>query len=130
MVKGIFPALGLAIAVALAGSPASAGAGDPAKGAKVFKKCKACHTVKPGKHKVGPSLAGVVGRKAGTAKGFKKYKGLKGADYTWDEASLDEYLANPKKFVKKRGAKGTSMVFKLKKAAQRADVIAYLKTLK
>ncbi len=130
MLKDIFPALGLAIAVALAGGPAFAAAGDSVKGEKVFKKCKACHTAKPGKHKVGPSLAGVFGRKAGTAAGYKKYKGLKGADWTWDEALLDEYLANPKKFVKKRGAKGTSMAFKLKKAGQRADVIAYLKTLK
>ncbi|MFB3136178.1 MAG: cytochrome c family protein [Rhodospirillales bacterium] len=130
MLKGIFPALGLAIAVALAGGPAFAGAGDPVKGEKVFKKCKACHSAKPGKHKVGPSLAGVFGRKAGTAEGYKRYKGLKGADYTWDEALLDEYLADPKKFVKKRGAKGTLMRFKLKTAAQRADVIAYLKTLK
>ena len=130
MLKGFFPALGLAIAVAVAGGPAFAGAGDPVKGAKVFNKCKACHTVKPGKHKVGPSLAGVFGRKAGTAAGYKKYKGLKGADWTWDDALLDEYLADPKKFVKKRGAKGTSMAFKLKKAGQRADVIAYLKTLK
>ena len=130
MVKGIFPALGLAIAVTLAGGPAFAGAGDPVKGEKVFKKCKACHSAKAGKHKVGPSLAGVFGRKAGTAEGYKKYRGLKGADYTWDEALLEEYLTNPKNFVKKRGAKGTSMAFKLKKADQRADVIAYLKTLK
>ncbi len=130
MVKGIFPALGLAVAVALAGAPAFAGAGDPVKGEKVFKKCKACHSVKPGKHKVGPSLAGVFGRKAGTAEGYKRYRGLKGADWTWDEASLEEFLADPKKFVKKRGANTSSMALKLNKAAQRADVIAYLKTLK
>ena len=129
MVKGIFPALGLAIAVALAGGSAFAGAGDPVKGEKVFNRCKACHDVRRGKHKVGPSLAGVFGRKAGTAEGYKKYRGLKGADYTWDEASLEEFLADPKKFVKKRGA-NTSMALKLNKAAQRADVIAYLKTLK
>ena len=129
MVKGIFPALGLAIAVALAGGPAFAGAGDPVKGEKVFKKCKACHSAKPGKHKVGPSLAGVFGRKAGTAEGYKRYRGMKGADWTWDEASLEEFLADPKKFVKKRGA-NSSMALKLNKAAQRADVIAYLKTLK
>ncbi len=128
MLKGIFPALGLAIAVALAGG--SAFADDPVKGEKVFKKCKACHSAKPGKNKVGPSLFGVFGRQAGTAEGFKKYRGLKGADWTWDEASLEEYLADPKKFVKKRGAKGTSMAFKLRKADQRAHVIAYLKTLK
>ncbi len=130
MVKGIFPALGLAVAVALAGGPAFAGAGDPVKGGKVLKKCKAGHSAKPGTHKVGPSLAGVFGRKAGTAEGYKKYRGLKGADWTWDEALLEEYLTDPKKFVKKRGAKSTSMAFKLKKGAQRADVIAYLKTLK
>ena len=128
MVKGIFPALGLAIAVALASG--SAFADDPATGEKVFKKCKACHSTKSGKNKVGPYLFGVFGRQAGTAKGYKKYRGLKGADYTWDEALLEEYLTDPKKFVKKRGAKGTSMAFKLKKADQRAHIIAYLKTLK
>ncbi len=118
-------ALALAAGMALASGSAWA-AGDAAKGKKVFNKCKACHSIKAGKNKVGPSLAGVVGRKAGTAPGFKRYKGLKGSDITWDEASLDKWLANPKKFIGKR----TSMGFKLKKAGQRADVIAYLKTLK
>ena len=64
--------LSLATTVVLAAGPALAD-----HGAKVFKKCKACHTTTAGKHRVGPSLAGVVGRKAGTAKGYKKYKGLK-----------------------------------------------------
>ena len=122
-------ALALAAGMALASGSALA-AGDAAKGAKVFKKCKACHSIKAGKNKVGPSLAGVVGRKAGTAPGFKRYKGLKGADWTWDEALLDGYLTDPKKFAKARTGKKTSMVFKLKKAGQRADVIAYLKSLK
>ena len=103
-------------------------AGDAKKGAKVFKKCKACHAVKAGKHKVGPSLSGVVGRKAGTAAGFKKYKGLKKADWSWDEKTLDAWLSNPKKFAKSRSRK-TSMVFKLKKAKDRANVIAYLKSI-
>lgn len=118
-------ALALAAGIALASGSALA-AGDAAKGAKVFKKCKACHSIKAGKNKVGPSLAGVVGRKAGTAPGFKRYKGLKGSDITWDEASLDKWLANPKKFLGKK----TSMALKLKNAGQRADVIAYLKSLK
>ena len=109
-----FPAFGLIIsAVLLAGSPAIAG--DVDKGKKVFKKCKACHTIKAGKHKVGPSLAGVVGRKAGSAAGYKKYKGMKDADWTWDEATLMVYLENPKKFVKSKGRKKTSMAFRLKK---------------
>ncbi len=126
MRKGKFLALGLAIAMGMSiGSTAMAA--DATKGAKVFKKrCKACHTVKKGKHKVGPSLVGIVGRKAGTADGFKKYKGLKGSDIVWDDAKMDGWLKNPKKFLGKR----TTMTFKLKKAGERADVIAYLKTLK
>ena len=108
----------------------SANAGDPAAGEKVFKKrCKACHTVTEGKHKVGPALFGVVGRAAGGTE-FKRYKGLKGADYSWDEESLDAWLKNPKAFIKSKGGKSTSMSFKLKKDADRANVIEYLKTVK
>ena len=122
-------AFGLVIsAILFAGSPVAAADAD--KGKKVFKKCKACHSVKAGKHKIGPSLAGVVGRKAGSAAGYKKYKGMKDADWTWDEATLMVYLENPKKFVKSKGRKKTSMAFKLKKQADRENVIEFLKTLK
>jgi len=127
MGRSVLVALGMTAAIIMASGSAFA-AGDAKKGAKVFKKCKACHSVKPGKHKVGPSLSGVVGRKAGTATGFKKYRGLKKADWSWDEKMLDEWLANPKKFAKSRSRK-TSMVFKLKKAKDRANVIAYLKSI-
>ena len=113
----------------LGATPAIAG-GDAVRGKKVFNKCKACHSIKVGKHKIGPSLAGVIGRKAGTAKGFKRYKGLKGADWVWDEATLDEYLTNPKLFVKSRNKRKSSMILKLKKKRDRDNVIAYLKTLK
>ncbi len=102
-------------------------AGDAAKGKKVFNKCKACHTVKAGKNKVGPSLAGIVGKKAGTVKGYKKYKGLKGADWSWNEAELNGYLANPKKYLKGKTGKKSAMVLKLKKKKDRDNVIAYLK---
>lgn len=105
-------------------------AGDAKKGKKVFNKCKACHTIKAGKNKIGPSLHSVVGRKAGTAKGYKKYKGMKGADWTWDEATLMTFLENPRKFVKSKGRKKTAMSLKLKKKADRENVIAYLKTQK
>ena len=117
--------LSLATTVVLAAGPALAD-----HGAKVFKKCKACHTTTAGKHRVGPSLAGVVGRKAGSAKGYKKYKGLKGADWTWDAASLDEYLENPKKFTKAKSGKKAAMVLKLRKKKDREHVIEYLKTTK
>ena len=113
----------------LGATPAIAG-GEAVRGKKVFNKCKACHSIKVGKHKIGPSLAGVIGRKAGTAKGFKRYKGLKGADWTWDEETLDEYLTNPKLFVKSRNKRKSAMMLKLKKKRDRDNVIAYLKTLK
>jgi cytochrome c len=129
MRKEKFIAVALAAAMALASGSAMA-AGDAAKGVKVFKKCKTCHTAnKGGKHKVGPNLFGVVGRKAGSTS-FKRYKGLKGADWTWDEKLLSEFLADPKKFTKGRGKKTSSMSLKLKKKDQRADVITYLKSLK
>ncbi len=124
--------LGAAVlaAATLGAAPTAHAAGDVAKGEKVFKKCKACHDTTAGKHKTGPSLAGIFGRQAGTAEGFKRYRGLKDADWTWDEATLDDYLADPKKFTKTKTGKNAAMVLKLKKEKDRADVIAYLKTLK
>jgi len=104
------------------------GAAIAADGEKVFKKCAACHSTEAGKHKVGPSLAGVVGRKAGTAEGFeKRYKGLKDADWTWDDATLMAYLENPSKFTKDKTGKRSSMGLKLKKESDRKAVIEYLK---
>lgn len=101
--------------------------GDPAEGKTVFRKCAACHTVQAGKNRVGPSLAGIVGRKAATADGFKYSNAMQGfgaGGGVWDEATLDAYLSDPKAFIK-----GNKMAFPgLKKADERADVIAYLKT--
>jgi cytochrome c len=98
--------------------------GDPAAGAKVFNKCKACHTVEEGgKHKVGPNLHNIVGRAAGLAEGYRYSKAMTGSGITWDEATLIAYLENPRKYVK-----GTKMSFAgLKKPADRDNVIAYLK---
>ena len=99
--------------------------GDAEKGKTVFKKCLACHDVVPGKVKVGPSLNGIVGRKAGTVEGFKYSPAMVAYGVTWDESTLDTYLTKPKSVVP-----GTKMVFVgLPKDADRADVIAYLKTL-
>ncbi len=99
-------------------------AGDAKKGKKVFSKCKACHTIKKGgKNRVGPNLYGVVGSKAALVKGFRYSKAMKNSGITWDEATLDKFLTKPKKLVKK-----TKMSFGgLKKASQRANLIAYLK---
>jgi len=126
MKKGKFFAVALAAAMALASGSAMA-AGDAAKGKKVFKKCKACHTVnKGGKNRVGPNLFGISGQKAAMVKGYKYSKAMKASGLTWDDATMDKYLTKPKKLVPK-----TKMAFPgLKKAGQRADVIAYLKSLK
>ncbi|WP_281684904.1 c-type cytochrome [Thalassobaculum salexigens] len=119
-------ALGLALAAgSMALTPAaSAEEGDAAAGKKVFRKCQACHTVQEGKHRQGPSLYGVVGRKAGTAEGFKRYSdAMKAHDVVWDAESLSTYLENPKEAVP-----GNKMIFVgLKDAQDRADIIAYLK---
>ncbi|WP_246201974.1 c-type cytochrome [Sneathiella aquimaris] len=126
MKSSMLLACGTAIVMTLAASTAMA-AGDAKKGEKVFKKCKACHTVdEGGKNKIGPNLFGVVGKKAGTHDGFKYSKAMKEADITWDAATLDAFLKKPKKYLK-----GTKMSFAgLKKDSQRQNVIAYLETLK
>ena len=100
-------------------------AADAAKGQKLFTKCKACHNADTLKHKIGPHLVGIVGRKAGTADGYTKYsKAIKDSGIVWDEANLDKWLTNPKGMYP-----GTKMIYPgLKKAEDRANVIEYLKT--
>lgn len=114
----------LAAALAVA-QPAAAA--DAEAGAKVFKtQCGACHAVVAGKNMVGPSLFGIVGRKSGSVDGFRYSAANKSANLTWDAATLETYLTNPKAMVP-----GTTMTFVgIKSAEQRADVIAYLATLK
>ena len=81
------------LSVAMSFGSASVQASE--EGAKIFRtKCLVCHTIEKGKHKVGPSLLGVYGRQAGTADGFSRYVGLKGANYKWDKALLDKYLTD------------------------------------
>lgn len=121
---------GLAAALAIAAGAAQAQmpAGDAAKGEQVFKKCTACHAIEEGKHKVGPSLHGVVGRKAGSTD-FSRYVGLKGVDFVWTEENIFEYLADPTAFIKSKTDNPRSgMAYKLPDPRDRADVIAYLKT--
>jgi cytochrome c len=97
--------------------------GDPAAGKKVFRKCAACHSVKAGENRVGPSLHGVVGRKVATEADFSYSDAMKAKGGTWTPEALFTFLADPRKDVQ-----GTKMTFAgLRKPGDRADVIAYLK---
>jgi len=113
-------AAGLALAL-----PSVASAQDAEAGKKLFTKCAPCHAVGPGaKNKVGPELNGLIGRAAGHVEGFNYSPALKGSGITWDEASLDEWLANPKAKVP-----GNKMLFPgMKDEIERSDLIAYLAT--
>jgi cytochrome c len=121
--------VGLLAVTALLAAP-GAFAADAAAGKAVFEKyaCGTCHstTTEPGGPVTGPTLAGVVGRKAATVKEFPMYtEALKKHGVTWDAKNLDEFLANPMAKVP-----GTMMVMPVPDATERANVIAYLETLK
>lgn len=101
-------------------------AGDPQKGEERYRACSACHSLEPGRHMTGPSLAGIWQRQAGTVEGFTRYSNvLKQADVIWDEPSLDAWLASPRTFIP-----GNRMTFRgLSDAAQRRDIVAFLRQI-
>ena len=119
----MFGMLGL---VAMATTSAQA-AGDAAKGAADFARCAICHAnTKGGGNRIGPDLFGVVGRKAGTAPDFSYSAAMKSAGFVWTNDKLDAYIKAPAMVVP-----GNKMAFAgLPDATQRADLVAYLDTLK
>jgi cytochrome c len=133
--KKTIVALGLISGVAVSSQALAA---DLAAGEKIAKtRCAACHTFEAGgPNKVGPNLHGVVERGPKAVEGFNYSKGYEAAaatGFTWDDAHLDEYLSDPTAFL--RDVSGdekarSKMTFKLPKEDDRANVIAYLKTLK
>ena len=115
----------LFVSTSLAIALASAHAQDAAAGGMAFQQCAECHSPGTGDG-AGPGLKGVFGRRAGGKDGFEYSAALKKSAITWDDKSLDAFLANPQKSVP-----GTSMVFGGDDdAKERADLVAYLKTLK
>lgn len=102
-------------------------AADAGPGKAVFQSsCSICHSVQPGQNKIGPTLFGVVGRKTGSVPGYSYSPANQSANLTWDDATLDKYLAAPRTVVP-----GTKMTYAgVKDDAKRGDLIAYLATLK
>ena len=91
----------------------------------VFNQCTACHSVDRGENGIGPSLAGLFGRRAATVAGFEYSQAMKDSGMAWNQAGLDRYLENPRGVVP-----GTTMAYNgVKDAAQRQAVIAYLRGL-
>lgn len=115
----------IAGAIAFMSSQASA-AGDVAKGEKIAKKCKACHTMNEGgKNGLGPNLFGILGQPAGAREGYKYSKAMSASGIVWDDATFIDFVLKPKKVIP-----GTKMSFRgIKKAPQREDLLAYFQTL-
>lgn len=112
----------IALVIGLSAAGAQA-AGDVEAGKKAFAKCKACHQLQAGKNGVGPTLAGLFGRKSGTVEGFKYSDAMKAKAITWNEETIAAYLADPRGYIP-----GNKMVFPgIKKQSELADIIAYLK---
>lgn len=97
--------------------------GDPVHGKVIFNRCMVCHTIQPGVNHIGPSLHGVVGRKAGSVPGFNYSVANRKSGIVWTEQKIYDYLKAPQQMVP-----GTKMTFPgLPKAQDRADVVSYLK---
>lgn len=109
-------------------SLAAHAAGDARRGVDVFDdECSDCHTATAGgKNGKGPALFGLVGRNAGSVAGYDYSEANKASHFVWTAEQLEAYLPNPKGAIP-----GTRMRYSgLKDAAERADVIAFLQTLK
>ncbi len=95
---------------------------DVERGSRMFRICAGCHSLKAGEFRVGPPLAGLIGRKAGAVPGFRYSKALRQSGFFWNTANLDAWLANPKKYVP-----GSRMPFSgIRNDQARAALIAFL----
>ncbi len=112
----------IAILPALLVTAAHAQQGDAARGEQRFRECAACHSVEPGANNVGPSLAGLFGRQAGSVADFRYSPAMRRSGITWTPQALDEFIADPQKRVPANRMPYAGLT----DAAARADLIAYL----
>jgi cytochrome c len=117
---------GASLVAQIAGAQMPLPAAKPADGATLFKQqCATCHTTNPSEPvRQGPSMFRIVGRPAGKVDGFHYSAGFAKADFVWDDARLDAWLANPQAIIP-----GAIMAYRQPKAETRAAIIAYLKEL-
>jgi cytochrome c len=117
----------IVLSVCLVGSLIAAAASVAQKSnstAGAFNQCEVCHSG-DGVNGTGPTLKGIIGRQSGAVAGFRYSRAMRNAAITWDEKSLDRYLADPQELVP-----GNVMPFSgISDPAQRAEIIAYLKTI-
>jgi cytochrome c len=113
----------LACLIVLTAGHLSVRAADIKNGKVVFEKCAACHSLEAGKNDIGPSLAGIFGRKAGSSEDFRYSTAMKQSNVTWDESTLDAFIEDPQAFIP-----GNRMPFDgVKDKQDRDDLLAYLK---
>jgi cytochrome c len=118
-------AFGLAYAALVVVSTAAAGETANAGPEAFNNNCRTCHSVKEGDNRLGPSLNKIIGRKAGTAPGYPNYsQALKNSGITWDETTLDKFIANPDAVVPNNNMKPFKGV---PDESVRARIIAFLK---
>ncbi len=128
------PLLAVALAVSLVGSATPARAADAAAGKRFFKKCAACHNLTADRHKIGPGLSGLFGRRAATALGYKRYsKSMKAAGargLIWNESEFLQYIASPNQFLRDflgdPKARSNMTFAGIKQQQDRENLLAYL----
>ena len=120
------PAAAFAFTLALVvGQNTAAVAQEAGEGERLFRqRCATCHALQASQNKAGPHLDGIIGRKAGSIEGARFSGALQDSQIVWDEQTLDNFLANPRKAVA-----GTIMMVGVPDEAQRKAIVAYLKSV-